>query len=90
MRNRLAGGPPPPELFHGIAEFHVHSEVKWNCQSHVQIMTLVVELPTGKLQENYLWMVDYRSAIVEGSTTDVVDIAKVLQHIILWMAGLTC
>jgi hypothetical protein len=31
MRNRLAGGPPPPEFFHGIAEFHVHSEVKWNC-----------------------------------------------------------
>jgi hypothetical protein len=49
MRNRLARGPPPPELFHGIAEFHVHSEVKRNCQSHVQIMTSVLELPTGKL-----------------------------------------
>jgi hypothetical protein len=31
MRNRLAGGPPPPELFYGIAKFHVHSEVKRNC-----------------------------------------------------------
>jgi hypothetical protein len=31
MQNKLVGGPPPPELFHGIAEFHVHSEVKQNC-----------------------------------------------------------
>jgi hypothetical protein len=52
MRNRLAGGPPLPELFHRIAEFHVHSEVKRNYQSHVQIMTSVLELPTGKLQES--------------------------------------
>jgi hypothetical protein len=54
MRNMLAGGPPPPELFHGIAEFHVHSEMKRNCQSHMQIMMSVVELPIGKLQENCL------------------------------------
>jgi hypothetical protein len=89
MPNRLAGGPPPPELFHGIAEFHIHSKVKRNCQSHVQIMASVLELPTGKLQESCLWMVDCRSAAVEGSTTDAVDIAKVLQHIILWMGGVT-
>jgi hypothetical protein len=49
MGNKLAGGPPPPEFFHGIAEFHVHSEVKRNCQSHVQIMASVMELHTGKL-----------------------------------------
>jgi hypothetical protein len=63
--------------------------VKRNCQSHVQIMASVLELPTGKLQESCLWMVDCRSAAVEGSTTDAVDIAKVLQHIILWMGGVT-
>jgi hypothetical protein len=85
MRNRLAGGPPPPEFFHRIAEFHVHSEVKWNCQ----IMASVLELPTGKLQESCLWMVDCKSAAVEGGTIDAVDIAKVLQHIILWMGRMT-
>jgi hypothetical protein len=70
MRNRLA----PPELFHGIVEFHVHSEVKRNCQSHVQIMTSVLELPTGKLQESCLWMVDCRvAAMAEGATGTVVQ-----------------
>jgi hypothetical protein len=87
MRNRLAGGPPPPKLFHGIAEFHVHSEVKRNCQSHVQIMTSVLDLPTGKLQENCLWMVDCRSAAMAGGATSAVDIAKVLQLILFWMLG---
>jgi hypothetical protein len=89
MRNRLAGGPPPPELFHGIAEFHVHSQVKRNSQSHVQIMTSVLELPTGKLQESCLWMVDYRVVAMAGGATGVVDIAKVLQHILFWMSGMT-
>jgi hypothetical protein len=28
MRNRLTGGLSPPENFHGIAEFHVHSEAR--------------------------------------------------------------
>jgi hypothetical protein len=78
MRNRLTGGPPPPELFHGIAEFHVHSEVKRNCQSHVQIMMSVLELPTGKLHESCLWMVDCRAAAMAGGATGAVDIAKVL------------
>jgi hypothetical protein len=89
MRNRLAGGPPPPELFHGIAEFHVHSEVKRNCQSHVQIMTSVLELPTRKLQESCLWMVDYRTAAMVGGAIGAVDIAKVLQHILFWMSRVT-
>jgi hypothetical protein len=88
MRNRLARGPPPPELFHGIAEFHVHSEVKRNCQSHVQIMTSVLELPTGKVQESCLWMVDCRLAAMAGGATGAVDIAKVLQHILFWMVAL--
>jgi hypothetical protein len=35
MHNMLAGGPPPPEFFHGIVEFHVHSKEKQNCQSQV-------------------------------------------------------
>jgi hypothetical protein len=90
MRNRLAGGPPPPELFHGIAEFHVHSQVKRNCQSHVQIMTSVLELPTGKLQESCLWMVDCRAAAMAGGATGAMDIAKVLQYILFWMSGMTC
>jgi hypothetical protein len=30
MWNKLVGSLPPPELFHRIAEFHVHSEVKRN------------------------------------------------------------
>jgi hypothetical protein len=34
-------------------------------------------------------MVDCRLAAVEGSTIDAMDIAKILQHIILWMAGMT-
>jgi hypothetical protein len=34
-------------------------------------------------------MVDCRSAVVEGGATGAVDIAKVLQHILLWMAGVT-
>jgi hypothetical protein len=68
MQNRLVGGPPLPELFHGIAEFHVHSEVKRNCQSHVQIMTSMLELPTGKLQESCLWMVDCRAAAMGGGS----------------------
>jgi hypothetical protein len=85
----LAGGPPPPELFHGIAEFHVHSEVKRNCQSHVHIMTSVLELPTGKLQESCLWMVDCRSATMAGGATGAVNIAKLLQHILFWMSGVT-
>jgi hypothetical protein len=35
MRNKLAGCLPLPKLFHGIVEFHIHSDVKWNCRSHV-------------------------------------------------------
>jgi hypothetical protein len=89
MRNRLAGGPPPPELFHGTAEFHIQSEVKQNCQSHVQIMTSVLELPTGKLQESCLWMVDYKAAVMAGGATGAVDIGKVLLHILFWMSGVT-
>jgi hypothetical protein len=87
--NRLAGGPPPPEFFHWIAEFHVHSEVKQNCHSHVQIMTLVLELPIRKLQESCLWMVDCRAATVAGGATGSVDITKVLQHILFWMSRVT-
>jgi hypothetical protein len=89
MWNRLAGGPPPPELFHRIAEFHVHSEVKWNCQSHVQIMISVLELPIRKLQESCLWMVDYIAAAMAEGATCAVDIAKVLQLILFWMSRVT-
>jgi hypothetical protein len=89
MRNMLARGLPPPELFYGIAEFHVHSEVKRNCHSHVQIMTSVLELPIGKLQESCLWMVDCKVAAMAGGATGAVDIEKVLQHILFWMSGVT-
>jgi hypothetical protein len=89
MWNRLVGGPLPPKLFHRIAEFHVHSEVKRNCQSHVQIMMSVLELPTGKLQESCLWMVDCRAAAMAGGATGAVDIAKVVHHILFWMLGVT-
>ena len=49
-------------------------------------MTSVLELPTGKLQESCIWMVDCRSAAIAGGATGVVDIAKVVQHILLWIS----
>ena len=78
MQNRVAGGPPPLERFYRIAKFHVHSEVKRNYQNHMQIMTSVLELPIGMLQESCLWMVDCRAAAMARGVTDAVDIAKVL------------
>jgi hypothetical protein len=52
-------------------------------------MTLFLELPIGKLQESCLWMVDCRAATMAGRDTGAVDIAKVLQHILFWMSGVT-
>jgi hypothetical protein len=52
-------------------------------------MTSVLELSTGKLQESCLWMVDCRAAAMAGGATGAVDIAKVLQHILFWMSGVT-
>jgi hypothetical protein len=66
MHNRLEGDPPPTESFHEITNFQVHSEMKQNCQSPVQIMTLVLKHHTCKLDESCLWMVDCRSIVVDG------------------------
>jgi hypothetical protein len=52
-------------------------------------MTSILNLPTGKLQESCLWMVDYRSTAMSGGATGAMDITKVLQHILFWMSGVT-
>jgi hypothetical protein len=82
MLDRLREDPLGSKEFNRVAEFHVQSNVQQGNTSHVQIMKSILYNNMDKLDESCLWMLDYRYSALDGEAIGVVEVPKILEHIL--------
>lgn len=89
MRCTVKGIESGAGQFHWTLDSHVNSDARRNHVAHVQVAKSILDPDTGALDEKCIWLVDCRSAAVDGGVVSALEVPRVLEQILKWMSGVT-